>query len=358
MAVEPIFTYRDGGFPIDREAVMNTLPIGSAFVSVEPFGASVFTTTAKLVALDPDGSEKAYFLKIAYGETGRIMLNGEHESFKSIYSTMPNFIPKPFGFGQYKSLDSGAYYHIVEFVDMDVTSAPDPAEFTRRLAHLHKISQSPTGMFGFHTRTCDGDRAHVVDWQKSWTVFYRNLFLGVCKLDIEKNGHWEEYERAIDQIAWKIVPRLLEPLESDGRQIKPCLIHGDLWEGNMGINMETGDTLLFDASSYYAHNEMELGHWRCEFSSVFRSTSYKQHYLEHYPAAEPADEFEDRNRLYSLKGAINYSAGHPGTILRKTAYNDMCYLCERYAPIRGIDKYNPQIDPSLTGAWIVPHMPE
>ncbi|CAL8576784.1 hypothetical protein XPA_002649 [Xanthoria parietina] len=126
----------------------------------------------------------------------------------------------------------------------------------------------------------------------------------------------------------------------------------------MGINLETGDTLLFDAGSYYAHNEMELGHWRCEFSSVFRAETYSRHYLQNYPAAEPVDEFDDRNRLYSIKGAINYSAGHPGSILRKTAYNNMCYLCEKYAPIDEIDKYDPRIDPSITGASIVPHLLE
>jgi hypothetical protein len=40
------------------------------------------------------------------------------------------------------------------------------------------------------------------------------------------------------------------------------------------------------------------------------------------------------------------------------AYNNMCYLCEKYAPIDGIDKYDPQIDPSITGARIVPHLAE
>ncbi len=34
----------------------------------------------------------------------------------------------------------------------------------------------------------------------------------------------------------------------------------------------------------------------------------------------------------------------------------MCYLCEKYAPLDGIDKYDPLIDPALTGASIVPHL--
>lgn len=259
-----------------------------------------------------------YGFKVAYGETGRIMLRGEYESSKIIYGLMPDFIPQPFGFGRYKDPSPATYFYLSAFVAMDVATAPDPAEFTGRLAHMHKISKSPTGNFGFHVATCDGDRAHVVEWQESWAVFFRNLFLGVCDLDLKRNGPWPEYERAIQQMANKVIPRLLDPLQAEGRQLKPCLIHGDIWEGNMGINLETGHSLLFDAGSYFAHNEMELGHWRCEFTSVFRSEVYMQEYLRHYPAAEPAGEFDDRNRLYSLKGAINYAAGHPRSILRRT----------------------------------------
>ena len=63
---------------------------------------------------------------------------------------------------------------------------------------------------------------------------------------------------------------------------------------------------------------MELGHWRYEFSSLFQKDEYLQSYLIYYPAAEPKGEFDDRNRLYNIKGAINYSAGHQRSSLRKT----------------------------------------
>ena len=177
-------------------------------------------------------------------------------------------------------------------------------------------------------------------------------------MDLETDGSWPELERATEQVVTAMNPLLLGSLQTEGRQIKPCIIHGDLWEGDMGINKETGESLLFDAGSYYALNEMELDHWRCKLSSVFRSNVYTLHYLRNYPAAEPVNESDDRNRLYSIKGAINYSAGHPGSILRKTAYNNMCDLCEKYAPIDRIDKYDPRIDPSTTGASIVPHLLE
>jgi protein-ribulosamine 3-kinase len=32
----------------------------------------------------------------------------------------------------------------------------------------------------------------------------------------------------------------------------------------------------------------------------------------------------------------------------------MCYLCEKFAPLDGIDKYDPQKDPSITGARVLP----
>ncbi|EAQ82890.1 hypothetical protein CHGG_11066 [Chaetomium globosum CBS 148.51] len=349
-----------GVFPMDEaviDARLKALPKGVKFLSVEKVATSAWTMPGQIMTLEPDGSERPYFLKVAYGEHGRIMLNGEWESSKMIHDIMPNFIPTPYAFGRYKAGKPAAYFYLSEFVDMDVTSAPDPAAWTARLAAMHKASVSPTGKFGFPIKTCDGILAHTVDWDASWASFYRKLLLGACKLDLETNGPWPELKRATAQVCDVVIPMLLDNLRTaDGEAIKPCIIHGDLWEGNMGINTQTGDTLLFDAGSYFAHNEMELGHWRCEFSSVFRDEAYTRHYLQNYPAAEPVEEFDDRNRLYSLKGAINYSAGHPGTPLRKTAYNNMCYLCEKYAPVDGIDKYDPTIDPSITGARIVPHL--
>ncbi|CAJ2501121.1 Uu.00g039740.m01.CDS01 [Anthostomella pinea] len=313
-SIKEVLARLNGVFPMD-EAVIEALPAGATFVSVEHFGFSAFTITGRLVARQKDGTETLCFLKVAYNEHGRIMLYGEWESSRYIHGIMPDFIPTPLGFGKYKAKGPATYFYLSDFVDMDVTTAPDPMEFTTRLANMHQISRSPTGKFGFHITTCDGKMAHTVEWQDSWAEFYKKLLLGVCE----------------------VIPRLLGVLQENGRQIKPSIIHGDLWEGNMGINMETGNTLLFDAGSYFAYNEMELGHWRCEFSSHFRSPLYTRHYVENFTAAEPPEEFDDRNRLYSIKGAINYSAGHPGSQLRKTAYNNMVYLCEKYASCDGID---------------------
>ncbi|KAK3322630.1 Fructosamine kinase-domain-containing protein [Apodospora peruviana] len=356
---------RDSGFPIN-EAVIEALPRGSTLSSVEPFGFSAHSTTGKLCAKN-GSKETLYFVKVAQGERGRVMLHGEFEASKTVYNTMSDFIPKPIGFGKYchddhteNDDDRTCYFYISEFIDMDVATAPDPVEFTRKLAHLHKTSRSPTGKFGFHVPTCDGDKPQITDWQESWPVFFRSLFLGVYELDRKRNGPpiSPDYERVVGQVAWKVIPRLLGSLRESttGRPIRPCIIHGDMWEGNMGIINETGRTVLFDAGGYFAHNEMELGHWRCEFSSVFRHRVYVDEYKKHHPPAEPVAEFEDRLRLYCLKGTLNYSSGRVNTRHRRTAYNHMLYLCEKYAPLEGVGgMYDPSVDPWITGFSVMPH---
>lgn len=159
---------------------------------------------------------------------------------------------------------------------------------------------------------------HIVDWEDSWAVFFGKLLRNITNIDLESNGLWPEMQRATDQIISKVVPRLLGNLTQNGDPIKPSLLHGDIWEPNLGISIETEDLIMYDAGSYYGHNEMDLANWQGDFCSYLRSRTYTRQYLRRYPAAEPAEEFEDRNRLYSLKGAINYSAGHPGCITRQT----------------------------------------
>ncbi|KAF0317026.1 protein-ribulosamine 3-kinase [Colletotrichum asianum] len=70
--------------------------------------------------------------------------------------------------------------------------------------------------------------------------------------DMKANGSWSEYERAFGTLRFKVVvPQLLDALQSNGRQIKPCLVDRDLWEENAGISLETGIITLFDASCRY-----------------------------------------------------------------------------------------------------------
>ena len=38
--------------------------------------------------------------------------------------------------------------------------------------------------------------------------------------------------------------------------------------------------------------------------------------------------------------------------MRFRAYNDMLFLCEKYAPLDCLEKYDPEKDVSVTGAYV------
>ncbi|KAL9607801.1 MAG: hypothetical protein Q9167_007319 [Letrouitia subvulpina] len=270
-----------GDFPMD-EAVLEAMPEGTKVISAEAFGYSAWTITARVTAILSDGTTKRE-------DHGRIMMLGEFTSITEIHSLIPGLVPAPHGWGKYKVGSPDTYFFLSDFIDMD-TSAPDPVHFAARVAQLHRKSKSPDGMFGFNVTTCDGKLPHTVAWEKSWATFYGKLLRGVLELDREVNGVWPELEAVANQVIGAVIPRLLGILQSDGRKLKPSLIHGDCWEGNVGTSLENGDIILYDAGSYYAHNEMELGIWRCQWGQFFRAPIYSRNYMRNFEAAEPREE--------------------------------------------------------------------
>jgi len=200
---------------------------------------------------------------------------------------------------------------------MAMSIKPDPAAFARKLAQLHKSKVSPNGKFGFHCSTVCGSMQRTVPWEDKWADSFTHLLKDVIKYDNLVNPLWPEYDSACQTIIEKVIPRVLGALESDGRSIEPVLIHGDVWEQNVGIDRETSQVLIFDPGCTYAHNEMEFGTWRGSWATYFNESEYQDHYQRHIPPSEPEDQWDDRNRMYALHININDSAGHPGSNSRR-----------------------------------------
>ena len=82
-----------------------------------------------------------------------------------------------------------------------------------------------------------------------------------------------------------VVPRLLLPLQSDGRTIEPALVHGDCWDGNTAIT-EDGRAVFYDVATFYGHNEYDLGDWRAPRHAL-SDAAYVNAYKERIPPSEP-----------------------------------------------------------------------
>ena len=228
----------------------------------------------------------------------------------------PGLAPDPVGWGTYNVGAHEYFFYLSNYHDMDLSPAPDPVNFAARVAEFHS-GESPTGMFGFPVPTVIGIMERTVIWEKSWAKSFTNQLKDVIGYDTDTNGPWPELEAACDQMIQFVIPRLLGALQSEGRDITPALVHGDLWEQNVGIDMETGEIIVFDPGCTYAHNEMEFGTWRCSWAFHFNSPVYMRMYQRHIEPSEPVDEWDDRNRLYSIYPYLVDSAGHPGSQSRK-----------------------------------------
>lgn len=269
------------------------------------------------------------------------MMEGEFESLKAIHAVSPTLAPEVYACGKFGAKGpSGADVHflLAEYREVG-QQPPNPAEFTARLADMHKNSVSPTGKFGFHITTCNAKLPQITNcWEESWAVLYRKQLAHMIKMDHDRHGSWPAFHRVCDLVLDKIIPRLLEPLQSEGRSIKPCLVHGDLWDENTATDEDTGEPFIFDAGSFYAHNEYEIGNWRAARHRL-SDKLYVRNYKHNFAVSAPGmprnfrgeihsalrrlcsdlqltllieNEWDDRNLLYSLRYDLGTAILIPG----------------------------------------------
>ncbi|KAH8650076.1 Fructosamine kinase-domain-containing protein [Xylariales sp. PMI_506] len=279
-------------------SVIDKLPIGSTIIDITPHGASFWTQTARLNTKLQDGTEQAYFVKVAIGEHGMRMMNGEFESMTLLYGAAPNFIPKPFGWGSYKNIED-MHFFMCEFREM-IEELPEIEKFTSSLAQLHQSTESPNGKYGFHVTTYMGPLPQDNAWCDTWEEFFAQGMRRMLELEKNVQGPSEELEELVAKLYEKVIPRLLRPL-TVLKSITPRLIHGDLWYGNCCTDVATGNPIVFDACVFWAHNEYhedEIGTWR-QMRYRF-GKSYIRSYQKYFPPAAPEEDHDDRNALYSI----------------------------------------------------------
>lgn len=238
------------------------------------------------------------------------MIAAEFSSLSEIYKWSPALAPIPYATGEFRDSKIPTYFLLMEFLEMQ-TGPPEPANFMRQLADLHHRSTSPTGQFGYRMVTCVGPNAQDTTWESSWSTFYARLLRQFYERELNVCGPSKDgkYEAAMELLITRTIPALLEPLQADGRTLKPSLVHGDLWEENTGTEFEGGQPKIFDPAVFYAHNEYDFAAWRSE--NVPFGRPYYRQYFKYIPPSEPKEQWDDRNKLYAIRGEVHHSSLWP-----------------------------------------------
>lgn len=174
---------------------------------------------------------------------------------RALHRILPDVTPEPHAWGHY-ARDPNVYFFLCQFVDM-TDGLPDVIELAASLAKLHREGVNPEGKYGFPVLHVRGTLPQYTGWEDTWEDFFTKAIIQEMENEQAAQGSDRKMQALFQQMLDKVIPRLLRPLETGGRSIKPCLIHGNGWDRNVSTNVETNKPIMFDAMPIYAHNESE-----------------------------------------------------------------------------------------------------
>jgi len=174
----------------------------------------------------------------------------------------------------------------------DLIAAGDPIDAAAEvdaadlIATLHQ--GTPAARYGFACDTLIGPLPQANPENDDWIAFFRDQrLLGPARLALKEGRLEPQLLARLERLAQRL-PELLGP------PARPCLIHGDLWGGNVLVRHGRIAGLI-DPALYHADPEIELA-----FTTLFGTFGERffARYQEHRPLRPGF--FELRRDLYNL----------------------------------------------------------
>lgn len=190
-----------------------------------------------------------------------------------------------------KVLGSCKHCLILEWID--TTHNPNmQSKMGSDLAKLHQ-NTNPFFGFGFDNKIGKTPQPNAVGKNiNNWGEFYWTYRL-LYQIELgfkNKLLSQDEYSQLLR--IEKVLPNLLD------HNIKPALLHGDLWSGN--VLSEKNNPYFIDPACYYGHREMDL-------ALTFMFGGFSQQFYDAYQAISPFDaNFNERKPLYMLYHYLNH----------------------------------------------------
>ncbi|WP_280768119.1 fructosamine kinase family protein [Salipaludibacillus daqingensis] len=175
-----------------------------------------------------------------------------------------------------------------------------------------KLHQATSRKFGYRNDTYIGEIHQKNNWWTNWNDYYRsNRLLPQVQLG-ERLGYMPSKRK---QRMEKLMDRLQEWIPAN--DVKPSLLHGDLWGGNVMV-AKGGKPCFIDPSVVYGDHELELA-----FTELFGG--FSEDFYEAYAYTQPVDRgYDDRKELYQLFYLLVHLnifgeiyGGHVDTVLKR-----------------------------------------
>jgi len=196
---------------------------------------------------------KACFLKVSKGQVGQMMVQAEFESTRALRAVYHPKFATPIAWATFAQ-DPQSHFYLATFQCIQ-EKLPDMYTPVTAVARIHQLPSSSNGQFRFYVTTYAGIFPVNNTWCDTWEKHFKRMMRETVDYESAVHKHDEDLIKLTEQLVAKIIPRLLRPLETGGRKIKPCLVHGHFWHGNVATHSHFRKPMLLDPCALYAHNE-------------------------------------------------------------------------------------------------------
>ncbi|GLX80492.1 hypothetical protein tinsulaeT_38320 [Thalassotalea insulae] len=177
---------------------------------------------------------------------------------------------------------------VLSYIPFESPKSNDWYHLGQQLAHMHKTATH--GQFGWQHDNYIGDTLQPNQWHSNWRTFFAEQRIAwQLQLLYEKSIRLGD----IDHITQVCHDALLH------HQTTPSLVHGDLWQGNMGFYHH--QPVIFDPACYYGDREVDLA-----MTELFGQLP--DDFYQGYQATFPlTNNYENRKLVYNFYHILNHA---------------------------------------------------
>lgn len=230
-----------------------------------------------------EGCSKRYFVKI--NQANRLdNFEAEAYSLKALHLAEQIKVPEVIAVG--KTAEHS--FLVLEYLELKQPTDKQWHTLGQQLAWLHKTTSH--GQFGWQHDNVIGSTVQPNRWSSNWRQFFSQQRIAwQLQLLSEKSIILGDIDY-ITQVCHDLLTH---------HQVSPCLVHGDLWQGNVGFYHK--QPVIFDPASYYGDREVDIA--MTELFGRFPLAFY-QGYQEVLPLPE---RYETRKHVYNFYHVLNHA---------------------------------------------------
>ena len=226
------------------------------------------------------------FVKANSAEFAEV-LKTEYESLRYMQGVGLGCYPQALHF----AVQDGCAALLMQYHSMSPITPSSSADLGRQLATQHLLGND---CFGWIGDNFIGLTRQLNPKVSDWGDFFRQARLQP-QLDLAINNGLNS----------RVVDLVVDTIDRTnylfrGQQVKPALLHGDLWSGNVGFDTVLARSMMFDPAPYFGDPESDLA-----MTELFGRLP-AEFYAAYHEIFPRRDGYSQRRNIYHLYHAMNH----------------------------------------------------